>query len=137
MDEGDALTFGADSGSLIDQSEAGGAAAVEGGIDVVDGEADVMDSGTSGGYEFADWGRGVTGFEKLDQRIPGGKSGDARAIGVVEFDVSQPQDVSVKGKDGFEVPHRDADVGDGRATGSIIHRRIFPVHFWPVAMYNQ
>jgi len=54
MKERDAFPFRAQSGGLIDHSNAGGTASVQYGTEVVDGEANVMDSRTALGHEPAD-----------------------------------------------------------------------------------
>ena len=54
MKERDAFPFRTQSGGLIDQSNAGGAASVQCGRKVVDGKAHVMDSRTALSHEPAD-----------------------------------------------------------------------------------
>jgi hypothetical protein len=41
-------------GGLVDEANAGGSTTLQGGVEVVDGEADVMDSGAPFGHEPAD-----------------------------------------------------------------------------------
>ena len=54
VEERDTFPFGADAGCLVDEANSGGAAASEGTVEVVDGEADVMDAGATFGDELAD-----------------------------------------------------------------------------------
>lgn len=80
MEECDLLALGADSGLLVDETDAGLAAAVESAIEIVDYEADVMNPRTPFGDEFADGRIGLFGLEELDQGIAGGQPGNPGAI---------------------------------------------------------
>jgi hypothetical protein len=123
MKERDPFSFGADARRLIDQPHAGVPTAVECGVEILDGETDVMDSGASGGDELADWGGRIRGFEQLDQRIPGGEPGDSGPVGIVQGDGREAEDISIEGQDRVEVADRDAYVGDGgAATCGFLHR---------------
>lgn len=57
----------------------------------------------------------MRGFEKLDERVTGSKTGDVRAIGVVERNLFESEDVTIERKDLIERANRDADVGNARA----------------------
>jgi len=138
MNEGDAFPLGADSRRLIDEAEARGPTTFEGGVEVVDGETDVMNARAARGDKLADGGSGVGRFEELDERIAGSKANDARTIGVIEGYLFQLENVSIERQDGIEVADGDADMGDrGTATGRMIHRKFFSGAFRPGAMYNQ
>ena len=54
MEERDLLALGAQSGLLVDETNAGSAAALEGGIEIVHDEADVVNAWTAFGDELAD-----------------------------------------------------------------------------------
>src|SRR5439155_9513979 len=82
MQKGDALSFGADTWRLVDETDAGGAAAREGRVQIVDDEADVMNPRSSFGDELSDWRVRRVGLEQFDECVTGGKSGDARSIGI-------------------------------------------------------
>ena len=84
VEERDTFPFGAEPGRLVDQPKAGGAAAREGTVEVVDGEADVMDAGAAFGDELADGRVRILGLEQLDERVTGREAGDAGTVGVVE-----------------------------------------------------
>ena len=138
MNEGNALSFGTKARCLVDQSEAGVAAAVERGVEVVDSKANVMDAGPPRGDELADRGLRVGRFKQLDEGVAGGEPDDSGAVGIVQRYVLQLQHVCIEGEDRLEVADRNADVGDRRANGSIfLSHEISPVQFRPVAMYNQ
>lgn len=54
MQESDGLAFGANSRLLVDEADAGAAAAFESGGEVIDDKADVMNTRTALGDELAD-----------------------------------------------------------------------------------
>ena len=116
MDERDSLAFGADARRLVDEPEAGVAAAAESGIEVVHGETDVMDPGSPGGHELADRGRGIFRFEQLHQRVAGGKSRNPGSVRIVKRDVLELEYTSIEGKNRFQVADGDANVRDGGAS---------------------
>ena len=60
MDERDPLALGANARRLVDQAKPGRPAPVEGGIEIGDREADVVDSRTASGHELADGRGGIT-----------------------------------------------------------------------------
>ncbi len=122
MEERDTFPFGAEPGGLVDQPDAGGAAASERTVEVVDGEADVMDSGTAFGDELADGGFRMLGLEQLDEGVTGGEAGDAGTIRVVELDLREVEEIAVEGEDLVERAHGDPNVGDARGTaGNVGH----------------
>lgn len=54
MEERDLLALGAEPGRFVDETDAGTAAALEGGWEIVHDEADVMNARTPFGDELAD-----------------------------------------------------------------------------------
>jgi len=115
MQKSDPLSFGADTWRLVDETDAGGATAREGRVQIVDDEADVMNPRSSFGDELSDWRVRRVGLEQLDECVTGGESGDARSIGIVERHVGQLQHVAIEWKELVEPAHGDADMGDPRA----------------------
>jgi thioredoxin 1 len=113
MYEGNALPLRPEARRFVDESNSGRAAAVEGGIEVVDGETDVVDARAARGHEFADWRGGILRFEELNQRIARRQTLDPGPVGVVESNVLQLQDIPIEREDRIEVAHGDADVRDG------------------------
>ena len=84
-------------GVLVDQPDAVRAAALERGVEIVDGEADVMNARARA------WRRtcrsaspGDFGLQELDERRTGGQADDLRAVGVVERHVGQPEHVAIE-----------------------------------------
>lgn len=54
MQKRDPFLLGADAGGLVDEPNAGRTTTLEGGVEVIDGEAEVMDSGPTLGHKSAD-----------------------------------------------------------------------------------
>jgi hypothetical protein len=90
VDEGDTFAFGADSRGFVDQAKAGGSAAREGGVEVIDGETDMMESWTAFLEEPTDGAIGIAGLEELDESVAGGDGADRGAIGIVERNLGKP-----------------------------------------------
>ena len=65
VQEGNPLPLRPDPRPLVDEAEPRGAAAVEHRVEVVDGEADVVDPGPAPGDELADGAAGLGGLEQL------------------------------------------------------------------------
>ena len=122
MEERNTFPLGTEPGRLVDEANAGGTAARERTVEIVDGEADVMDSGAAFGDELADGSVRPLGLEQLDEGVTRSESGDPRAVGVVEGDVGEIEQIAVEGKDLVERTHGDADVSDARgAAGDVGH----------------
>ena len=112
MHEGDALAFGADARSFVDEDDPGSAASGECDIEIVNGETDMMDSRAPLFEELFDRRIALGGLEQFDQGLAGGEPGDAGTVGVVERRVAQAEDVAKEGQECVEVPHGDANVRD-------------------------
>ena len=96
----------------IDRQDAGGATSGEGGIEVVDGEAEMMDAGAAFLDELGD-GRAVhRRFKQFDQGVTGGVAGDSCAIGIGEWGVGQAEQVMQQRPECVVGPDGEADVGD-------------------------
>ena len=114
MQEGDPFAFGADARRLIDESETGRSALIQCAVEVVHGEAHMMDPGAAPGHELPD--RRVLGFcfEEFDQRFSGCEPRDLGAVGVIEWDLGQPQNITVERKQLVKGTYSDADMGYAR-----------------------
>ena len=112
MQEGDALAFGAQARSFVDQRDIRRSAARERRVEVVDGEADVMDAGSSLLEELRDRRSRVLRFEQFYECVAGREAGNAGAVAVVERRVGQAEHVAVEGDQCIDALHGDADVGD-------------------------
>lgn len=93
MQERDTLAFGAPPRLRIDHDDSGGTASPQGIVEVVDGEAKVMDPGAALLDELGDGRSGGGGLEHLDERVTGGVARDAGAVGIRERDVGKTEDV--------------------------------------------
>jgi hypothetical protein len=122
MQERDTFPFGAESRRFVDESNTGGATTSQRTVEVVDGEADVMYARATVGDELADWRLGMNGFEELDERVAGGKSGNVCTIGIRELDFREAEEITIEWKDIVECAHGDPHVGDARcAAGNVGH----------------
>ena len=79
-----------------------------------------MDSGTPFGDELANGAVGRLGLEQLDEGVAGGEPRDAGAVGVVEGNFGEAQNVAVEGQDLVERAHGDAHMGDARRVAGIV-----------------
>jgi len=70
----------------------------------------MVDARPAPGDEPGDRGLGIVRLEKLDQRFPRRKPGDARAIRVFEVHLGQPQHITEEGHGLRESIHSDSDV---------------------------
>ena len=118
MQKRDSLSFRSDSRLLIDELYAGSPAALQHYVEVVDGKADVMDTGPALCHE-ARYGRGgIVGLQKLHQGLPGGEPDYARAIRIIESGLGQTQDIPEERNAPCEGFDCDPDVGySGAAWG--------------------
>ena len=116
MEERDTFPLGAEPGRLVDEPETCRPASRERTVQVVDGEADVMDAGAAFGDELADGGFGVQGLEQLDEGVAGIETSDASTVGVVERDLGETEQIAVEGKNLVERAHGDSNVGDASGT---------------------
>jgi hypothetical protein len=80
----DPLALGANSRRLIYELNPGPAAALHRRLEIVHGEADVVNAGPSVRQEFPDWRGGIASLQKLDQRLARGEAEDAGPIGIVQ-----------------------------------------------------
>lgn len=89
---------------------------MEGGVEIVNRKADVMDTRPAFGHELPD-GRIIGfGLQEFDKRLTGSDASDTSAVSVVEWDFGELEQVAVEGQDGFEVAHGNAEMRDAGAT---------------------
>ena len=94
MKEGDALSFGTDSRALVHQRHAGGAALREHCVEVVHGEAQVVNAGTALFNEARDRRVGAVGLEQFDEDVAGDESANAGTIAVGEWLAGESENVT-------------------------------------------
>ena len=94
--------FRANARRFIDEPNTGDATAVESRVEVVNGEADVMDPRSAFGHEAADRRIRGFGFKEFDQRFARCKSDNGGTVGVLEGHLGQLEDVAIERQDLFE-----------------------------------
>ena len=114
MDEGDALSLGADARCLVDEPQPCLPTAIEGALEIIYHETDVVYPRPTLGDESSDRSVRRVGLEELHERVAGGESGNPGPIGVVQRNVGHVEDVAIKGKQVVQPSDGDADVGDSR-----------------------
>ena len=117
VEERDALALRTGAGRLVDEPDAGGAAARQGGVQILDGEADVMDAGAALREEPGDGRVRGLGLEQLDERVAGLESGNAGTIRIIEPHLGHAEDIPVERQERVEGMHRDSNVRDAGASG--------------------
>ena len=118
MKERDSLLLRADTRGLVDEANAGCATSVESSVEVVDGEANMVNTGATFGDIAPNRRFRGFSFEQFNERFASGKAGNRCTVGVVERHFWQIEYVAIERQDLFEGPHRDSDVCDaGSPTG--------------------
>ena len=118
MKERDSLLLRTDPRGLIDETNAGCATPIESSVEVVHGEANMVNTGATFGDIAAN--RRVRGFsfEQFNERFASREADNRCTVGVVERDFWQIEDVAIERQDLFEGPHCNSDVRDaGSPTG--------------------
>lgn len=80
MKKGDPFSLGADSRDLVDDSHARLTAFFQHSIQIVDGEADVVDARAALRYESSNRRIVLSRLQKLDKGVSGGYGSDARPV---------------------------------------------------------
>lgn len=93
VEESNALSFGPKARDLVDEDDVGGPTTIECGIEIVDGETQVMDTGSAFVEELRNRGVGAVWLEQFDKRIAGGITGNACTIRIAERHVGQSEDI--------------------------------------------
>src|SRR5437667_5053987 len=114
MEKCDAPSACSEPGRLVDQLVAGGAAALQGGVEIGDAVTDVMDARPALRQEFGDGAGGIPRFEQLDVDRAEVQADDRGAISGFRASGRESQNVAIEGKDLGDARDRDADVSDGR-----------------------
>ncbi len=116
MEKGDSLPLRTHARRLIDKANSLVAAAREGTVEILNGEADVMNSRTAALEKFRDRRVGRARLEKLDQLVTGGKTGNAGPIGVVERMLVESEEISIERQHLVDRAYGDSNVRDARST---------------------
>lgn len=110
MQEGDSLSLGSKAGLFVYQLQAGNAAALESGVEVVHREADMVNSRPAFGDEPGDRRLRIVRLQQLDQGLSGREARDASSVRVFEVHLGQPEHITEEGHGLRESIHRDSDV---------------------------
>jgi hypothetical protein len=94
--EGDSLPLGADPRRLVDQTQAGGPAAIHDLVQIVYRKADVVNSWSALLKKASDRIVPGIGLQELDKRLTGLEAGDSRTVGIVELHLGHSKDVAIE-----------------------------------------
>src|SRR5512140_287112 len=93
MKESDSFSLCPNARNVVDQPQPGHPAFLESTLEVVNREADVVNTRTSLRDEFPDRGVVAGRLEQLDERLTGGHCGDVSAVGISYLRHLHPQDL--------------------------------------------
>jgi hypothetical protein len=110
VQERNSLSFSAKAWFLVNEFYARSATAVQRGIEIVHGKADVMNAGSALGHVPRDRGIGIVSLKELDQRLAGIQAHYVRPVRILEWNLGQPQDIAEKRKALGECLHSDSDM---------------------------
>ena len=116
MQKRDSLSFRSDSRRLVDELYARRPAALQRCVEVIDGKADVMDTGPSLCHEPRDGRGGVVRLQQLHQGLPRCEPDYARPIRIIESGLGQTQHIPEERNAPCESLDCDPDVGYSGAT---------------------
>ena len=116
MQKYDPLSLGPDTRLLVDELNARSSTSLDRCVEVIDREADVMDTGAALLQKARDRRGGIVSLQQLHERFSGAQANYARAVSVIERDFTQPQYIPEKWKTLGEGLDRDSNVGYARAT---------------------
>ena len=118
MQERDPFPLRTDTWRLVDQPDTRGAAAIHHFVEILNGEADVMHSGPTFFDETGNWIVTRVRLEQLYKRFSGLKTGDARAVRVVERHLGHSEDVAVEIDAFVNGPNSDSYMGNTGSAGA-------------------
>ena len=117
MEKGDAFALGAEPGGVIDQSKACTATPIQCSVQIIDGEANVVNAGPAFGDELADGRFRGFGLEELHKRVARAETGDPGSLGIVQRLFGQAEKVAIERQDSLERFDGNSDVRDSGAFG--------------------
>lgn len=124
MDERHATTARAGARCLVDQAVATLAAGGEGGVEVGDAVADVVNPGAASGEEPADRRVGLDRLEQLDLGTAEVEVHDPGAVDDLRAASIDLEHVTIEGERVLDAGDRDTEMGNGRLhDGQILHQR--------------
>ena len=117
MEKGDGFALGAEPRFVIDQANTCTTTAFQCSVQIIDGEADVVNAGTAFGDELADRRLGRFGLEELDERVARAQTGDTSTIGIVQRLLGHAEQIAVEGQESIERVDSNSDMSDSGAFG--------------------
>ena len=123
MQKGNAAAAGAAARRFIDEAVAGGAGAGQRGIQIGDAVADVVDPRAALGQEPGDRAVRIARLEQLDVDVAEREAHDRRAVGRLRVARVETQHVAIEWQGVGNARDRDADVGEARASHTVILTR--------------
>lgn len=97
MQERNRLTFCTNTRLFVNETHSGGAAAGQDDLEIIDGEAYVVNTLAPLGDELSDWRIRLLRLQELHQGVTGRQARDPGAIGVVQRHDGQAEHVPVEG----------------------------------------
>ena len=115
MQEGDSLAFGSDTRFAVYELKPGVATTLECRVQIVDGEAYVMNPGAPPGDEPGNRRRRIVRFQKLHQWLSCLQAHDPRAISVIERGLLQAENISEEREGRRKRVNRNSNVRNASA----------------------
>ena len=115
MKKGNPLSLGSYAGDVVNQPDARSAATLQSCVQIVHGEADMVDRGASLRDKSSDRRIRRLGLQQLHYRPSGVQSDDSRSVRVGQIDVRQSQYFPVERQNLGDGAHGNPDMGDSRA----------------------
>lgn len=117
MDECDPVPARSLSGQFVDQLVPGAAAGVEGGVEVGDPIADVVDAGPAPCQEATHRRIGPERLQQFHLALAEGQGHDGGTVGHCRRAGLESEHVAIERDRGGKVRHGDSDMGDARELG--------------------
>jgi len=117
VQERDQLSLRSHPRLVVYQGYSCGATAAEGGFEIPNIEANVMNRGPAARHKLPDRRIVVNGLEQLDERTASIEAADSRSVHRRKVPSLHAKDVPVKGKHISDRADRNADVGNSDALG--------------------
>lgn len=103
---------------VVDQLDPLRPAAGQGVVQILYGEADVMNAWPALVDEAGDGRIGGVGLEQLDERVARGESGNVSTVRILEWVLTEAEEIAIEGKHLVDRAHGDSDVRDASSTTS-------------------
>jgi len=118
VEKSDSFSLRSHTWCFIDQLDPPRTAAGEGAVQILDGEADVMEAWSATVDESRDRGVGGVRLEQLDERVAGREAGDVSTVRILERMIVEAEEISIERKQLVDRANGDSNVRDARSTTS-------------------